>query len=61
MEKIKELWKRFIKLTESNVFLWSYPLFVIAFLSVTPPRLLGFLFLVIWGIAVYHNVDDEKI
>jgi hypothetical protein len=61
ISKIKELWKKLMELTKKDVFLWGYPLFAITLLSITPPRILGLILLLIWVVAVVNNTHDEEI
>jgi hypothetical protein len=61
MKKIKEFWKKFVELTKKDIFLWGYPLFAITLLSVTPPRVIGFILLLIWVFAVIKNQKDEEV
>lgn len=58
-KKIKEWWGAFVRLTKSNGFIFIYPCVALTILSVTPPRILPFLFLVIWFLAVINNTQDE--
>jgi hypothetical protein len=61
MKKIKEYWDKFVKLTHNKNFVFIFPLAAITFLSLTPPRVLGFILLAIWCVVVINNTHDEKV
>ena len=58
-EKIKEAWEVFVRLARSRMFIFVYPCAALTVLCFTPPRLLPFIFLAVWVLAVMVNTDEE--
>lgn len=60
MKKLKDLYAVFVKLTKSNIFIWSYPTLALAVLALFPLRVLAFILLGVWTLALINNTDEER-
>jgi hypothetical protein len=58
LNKIKELWAKFIVLANKKAFVFGYPIGAIALLSLIKGSLLGVLLLAVWLIAIIVNKDE---
>ena len=59
MKKLEDLYKRFIELIQSVIFIWSYPTLALTILAMFPSRALGFIFLAVWIFALIKNTDEK--